>query len=75
MVTDVAHSADLAGDRPAQACLQVVACPGVALHLELAAGGPEVDVLAAFGAEALKRAFIDPVALEVEEADQSLEIL
>jgi hypothetical protein len=48
---------------------------GVALHLELAAGGPEVDVLAAVGAEALQRAFIHPVALEMEEPDQSLEIL
>jgi hypothetical protein len=48
---------------------------GVALHLELAGGGPEVDVLAALGAEALKGAFIHPVALEVEAADQSLEIL
>jgi hypothetical protein len=52
-----------------------VAGLGVALHLELAAGGPEVDVLAAVGAEALQRAFIHPVALEVEAADQSLEIL
>jgi hypothetical protein len=56
-------------------CLQVVAGLGVALHLELAAGGPDVDGLAAVGAEALQRAFIHPVALEVEAADQSLEIL
>jgi hypothetical protein len=43
--------------------------------MELAAGGPEVDVLTAVGAEALQWTLIDPVALEVEEADQSLEIL
>jgi hypothetical protein len=46
----------------------------VALHLELAAGGPDVDVLTALGAEALQGPFIDPMALEVEQGDQSLEI-
>jgi len=49
----------------------------VALHLEIAAGGSEIDGLAAFGAEALQWAFIDPVpvALETEAVDQSLAIL
>lgn len=48
---------------------------GVTLRLELAAGGPKVDLLAAFRAEALKGAFIVPAALEMDGADQSLEIL
>jgi predicted O-linked N-acetylglucosamine transferase (SPINDLY family) len=43
VVADSDHSADLACDRMLQACLQVVAGLGVALHLELAAGGPESD--------------------------------
>jgi hypothetical protein len=46
----------------------------MALHLEIAAGGPEIAVVAAIGAEALQGPLIDPVALEIEEGDQSLEI-
>ena len=42
--------------------------------MELAGGGPEVDVLAAVGAEGLQGAFIAPVALEMEKGDQSLEV-
>jgi len=75
VVADADHSEPLAVDRLLQPCRQVVAGLGVALHLELAAGGPDVDGLAVVGADALQRAFIDPVALEMEQADQSLEIL
>ena len=43
--------------------------------MQLPVGRPEIDVIAALGAEGLERTFIDPVALEVEEADEGLEVL
>jgi hypothetical protein len=62
----------MAGDGMLEQCREVVAGLGVALHLQLTGGGPDVDVLAAVVAEGLKGGFIAPVALEMEKGDQSL---
>jgi hypothetical protein len=56
----------MAGDGMLKQCREVVDGLGVALHLQLAGGGPEVDVLAAVGAEGLQGG-IAPVALEIEK--------
>jgi hypothetical protein len=44
----------MAGDGLLEQCRGVVVAWGVALHLQRAGGGPEVDVLAAVGAEGLQ---------------------
>ena len=44
----------MAGDGLLEQCREVVVAWGVALHLQRAGGGPEVDVLAAVGAEGLQ---------------------
>jgi hypothetical protein len=62
----------MAGDGMLEQCREVVAGLGEDLHLQLAGGGPDVDVLAAVVAEGLQGGFIAPVALKMEKGDQSL---
>jgi hypothetical protein len=52
----------MAGDGMLEQCREVVAGLGEDLHLQLAGGGPDVDVLAAVVAEGLQGGFIAPVA-------------